>query len=118
MKKRSPPTNLPLDMAAREGADAPKAGGEGAHAVAMSVGLTGPIPDQDGRFPADSVDRSFVDLRGLKVAIRESRPMGDPAREAVLAQPDRLEASSYRAVVRVLLALLRLPRGGREPDAC
>ena len=117
MKKRLPPGSLPFNIAEREGADSQNLHKDGSQALAPSVGLTGPPPDQDGRFPADSADRSFVDLRGLKIALRESRPLGDPAREAVLAQPDRLEASSYRAVVRALLALLRLPRGGREPDA-
>lgn len=58
----------------------------------------------------------LLDLRPLKQEALERRTPGDPLREALLAEPDRVDRVAFAAKVRPWLALLRLGRSGDGPD--
>ncbi len=54
------------------------------------------------------MSRDRVDLRLAKRAATEGYPPGAPGREALVAQPDELEATAFDALFPALVRMLRL----------
>jgi hypothetical protein len=50
----------------------------------------------------------MIDMAPVKAEVRASRPPADGLREAILAEPDKIDAASFVAKLRTWLVLLRL----------